>query len=136
MATIEHLISEAESIAKGSILLSAASSSETIVGWWGGKNPEWHNGRPDDRHRISVETGWLAQQGIRVGSVISVFDVAPRFGWLVPVQVEQQQGARLERIDGARALAGREALSFPPLSALFRARCDSSSGRSGNQSPG
>ena len=116
--TISDLITEAQRIAKPSLLLSEAPSPTGIVGWWGGSRPAGHRGRPDDLHRLSIDCGWLAAHGSPLHGVVSVYDVAAQWGWPVPVHVEHTAPASLAGVPGATALYGREVTSLPPLEAL------------------
>lgn len=117
-AMIRQLIAEAERIARPSLLLSEAASFGDIAGWWGGSKPVGYPGRPDDTHRISIDCGWLAGHGVPLAGFVSVYNVAPRWGWRVPVHVEHVPTGKLPEIPRAIPLYSREALSLPPLEAL------------------
>lgn len=117
---IRDLIAEAERIATPSLLLSLAPANAEVIGWWRGHKPDWHAGRADDTHRISVDCAWLSQHCSRAQGVLSVYDVAPRRGWAIPFHVEQAQEGKLSQMaaSGGRPLVGRKVSSLPPLKAL------------------
>lgn len=115
----DAIIAEGERLARPALLLDETPTKLGIVGYWGGRGRVGYPGRKDDRHRITVDCGWLAEQGVRVRGTIGVFDVDPRWRYPVPVWLDRVPKPLAElQMQGGTSLFGTEVRSFPPIEAV------------------
>ena len=114
---VDEIIAEGERLAKPSMLLDEKPSATGEMAHWRGQGRKGYVGRPEDRHRITFDCAWLAQQGIRVNGSLGVYDVFS--GWAVPLALDRIQSplADLE-LSGGTPLYGHQAMSYPPIEAL------------------
>lgn len=123
MHTLDLLIAEAERIAKPSLLLTEEPANTGIIAYWGGNgspSDRSPNARPGDSHRITLDTKWLAAQGIKIDGALSVFEVDCSWNRPLPIQLNNHPGVSLSTLsitDGI-PLYGHETMSLPPLQAL------------------
>lgn len=113
----DEIIAEGERLAKPSMLLDEKPSPTGVMAYWRGQGRNGYSGRPEDRHRMTFDCAWLAQQGIRVSGSIGLYDV--HSGWRIPFVLDRVPSPLSDLgITGGTPLYGHEAMSIPPIEAL------------------
>lgn len=113
------IIEEGERLARPSLLLDQAPTLTGIVAYWGGNGRLGYPGGDDDRHKITFDCSWLAEQGIRVRGSIGVIEIDPRWKYPVPVLIDRAPLTLSQlQMQGGVPLFGTETPSFPPIEAV------------------
>jgi hypothetical protein len=117
--TAEDLIAEGERLAKPSLFLAEAPAKGEFAAYWGGPGRAGYRGRPDDRHRLTFDCGWLAEHAVRLRGSVGVYDVAQRWKWPKPIHLDRVDAPITDLgLAGGAPLYAREVPSFPPLAAV------------------
>jgi hypothetical protein len=141
----QELIAEGERLARPCLILSDKKESGKYTGVWGGEGI-LKSGPGSWMHWITIDCGWLSKQGIPLNGLLSVYtdesdESTTESGGIVvhdpsrrlPRKLQDsatmynrrafsdrtQYSRRPDKLDGV-ALYGREAMSFPPLDAVFK----------------